>query len=1035
MKKIFTLLVALVATTALWAEDFSVDGIYYNILADKTKEVEVTYCWGYNEYSGSVTIPETITYDGTTYSVTSIGDSAFHYCTSLTSITIPNSVTSIGKEAFSNCNNLVSVTIPNSVNSFGEAAFVSCTSLTSIAIPNSVTSIEKFTFIGCSSLISITIPNSVTSIGDWAFSECRSLTSVTIPNSVTSIGEGAFYWCSGLTSVTIPNSVTSIGEGTFRSCAALTSITIPNSVTSIGNSAFADCSGLTSVTIPNSVTSIGSGAFRSCSGLTSINVPKSVTNIGNEAFLGCSGLTFITIPNSVTSIGANAFSGCSGLTSITIPNSVTSIGEGAFRSCAALTSIVVEDGNMMYDSREKCNAIIDKSTNTLIAGCKNTIIPKSVTNIGNEAFLGCSSLTSITIPNSVTSIGNYAFWWCSALTSITIPNSVTSIGDYAFADCSSLSSINIPESVINVGPSAFSHSGIYNDDSNWENDELHIDNCLIAIKYQTKSGEYTIKNGIRLIAGGAFRGSHDITSIVIPNSVQSISESAFSGAYITSLVIPNSVKNIEKMAFSSCRYLSSVTLGTGITSIEEQLFIHCLALTTINIPENVKKIGANAFSNCEALESIYLFPATPPTLDTTTFYNASKPTCYITCGTLAEYQASDWNNYANSFVELCESKIFYTSLDGEIVVPYNSEAFGAKILDNSYEDGQGVITFQSTISRIGREAFHNCSSLSSIIIPNSVTEIERDAFSNCTALDTITIPNSVTYIGRYAFSNCTSLTSFDMSNNVEVIKEFTFYNCSALTEIVIPNSVKTIEYNAFDDCTRLGKVHIGASVETIYGEAFEGCNRLYDIYCYATYPPFVEESAFANYNVYLYVPCEKQRDYILDVVWGNFKFIECISSDNVETDGVVIIPTTNDVTIMWPTESNADTYTIVIKKGDEIFCTLTFNANGQLLNIAFAPSRDGNKRPAQYAEAVTNGYRFIVTGLEEDTDYLYNIDVKDTSNVTIKSYSGEFTTRAETAVEDIVTNDDSIQKTIRNGQLVIVRDGVEYNAQGQMIKE
>ena len=195
-------------------------------------------------------------------------------------------------------------------------AFHGCTSLTSVSIPNSVTSIGNSAFYRCSGLTSVTIPNSVTSIGQNVFSGCSGLTSVFIPNSVTSIGNSAFYDCSGLTSVTIPNSVTSIGQNVFSGCSGLTSVFIPNSVTSIGNSAFYDCSGLTSVTIPNSVTSIGQNVFSGCSGLTSVTIPNSVTSIGKRAFDGCSGLTSVTIPNSVTSIGKRAFDGCSSLAAI-----------------------------------------------------------------------------------------------------------------------------------------------------------------------------------------------------------------------------------------------------------------------------------------------------------------------------------------------------------------------------------------------------------------------------------------------------------------------------------------------------------------------------------------------------------------------------------------------------------------------------------------------------------------------------------------------------------------------------------------------
>ena len=471
------------AGTKTYAHDIEVENadgvIIYYVYTNNNTELAVSYygtsiSYSNNEYSGDVVIPESVTYNGIKYSVTSIGSYAFSGCSGLTSVTIPNSVTSIGNQAFDGCTGLTSVTIPNSVTSIGEYAFYNCSSLTSVTIPNSVTSIGSEAFEYCSGLTSITIPNSVSSIGSEAFSGCSGLTSIVvvsgntfydsrnncnaiiekatgtlilgcqttiIPNGVTSIGNGAFLDCSGLTSVTIPNSVTNIGGSAFFSCDNLTSVTIGNSVTSIGNDAFYHCKGLTYVNIPNSVKYIGSYAFYYCESLPFVTIGNSVTYIGFGAFSNCYGLTSVTIGNSVTSIGSEAFNDCSGLTSITIPNSVASIEEYAFSHCSGLTSIVVESGNTCYDSRDNCNAIIETATGTLIRGCQTTIIPNSVTSIGNQAFDGCTGLTSVTIPNSVTSIGRYAFSGCSGLTSLTIGNSVTSIGNYAFYRCSGLTSV------------------------------------------------------------------------------------------------------------------------------------------------------------------------------------------------------------------------------------------------------------------------------------------------------------------------------------------------------------------------------------------------------------------------------------------------------------------------------------------------------------------------------------------------------------------------------------------------------------------
>lgn len=288
--------------------------------------------------------------------------------------------------------------------------------------------------------------------------------------------------------------------------------------------------------IPNSVTEIGVSAFLGCENLTSVTIPNSVTTIDRMAFMDCSKISSLSIGNSVKSINDGAFSRCSGLSSLTIPSSVTKIGENAFYCCSSLTTISVDIKNSYYDSRENCNAIIETSNNELILGCQNTIIPNSVTSIGHGAFRECSGLTSISIPSSVTSIGSYAF-----------------------DDCNNLTSIDI------------------SDLDAW---------CRITF------AEYSFTNDHRLFLNG-----EEIKELVIPNSVTSIGNYAFSCCSgLTSVTIPNSVTNIGYEAFYGCSGLTSVTIGSGIKTIDNLVFVYCYELTDVYCyAKEVPSTHPNAF--------------------------------------------------------------------------------------------------------------------------------------------------------------------------------------------------------------------------------------------------------------------------------------------------------------------------------------------------------------------------------------------------------------------------------------------------------
>ena len=436
------------------AYDFESDGIYYNIESDNS----VSVTWGDNDYEGDVTIPETVIYNDFEYTVTSIGDRAFEYCSSLVSIDLPDSLTSIGNSAFYGCSSLVLIDLPDSLTSIGNWAFGGCSSLVSIDLPVSLTSIGEYTFNRCISIVSIDLPDSLTFIGDEAFSDCSSLVSIDLPDSLLNIAGGTFAGCTSLVSIDLPDSLLNIGWSTFQGCSSLVSIDLPDSLISIGDYAFQWCSSLVSVDLPDSLISIEVGSFSSCSSLTTINVSKD-----NQNFISLNGILYnkdittliqypagltdteYSLPSTVTSIGDSAFAACINLVSIDLPDSLISIGDWAFDTCFSLGSIDLPD-SLTYlgeGAFKDCRYLVSID------------LPNSLTSIGEYAFLDCSSLVTVDLPDSLTSIGEYAFWRCRCLVSIDLPETLTSIGNWAFGGCSSLVSIDLPETLTSIEWAAF----------------------------------------------------------------------------------------------------------------------------------------------------------------------------------------------------------------------------------------------------------------------------------------------------------------------------------------------------------------------------------------------------------------------------------------------------------------------------------------------------------------------------------------------------------------------------------------------------
>ena len=652
-----------------------IDGINYS-LDSSSKTASVTSLT--EKYSGDIVLPETVEYNGVTYSVTSIGSSAFSCCSGLTSVVIGNSVTSIGNYAFESCSGLTSVVIPNSVTSIGDQTFYNCSSLTAVHIEDIAAWCNiKFT----NGYFNRYTSNPLYYNGNL-YLKGEKVTDLVIPNSVTSIGDQTCYGCSRLTSISIPNSVTSIGESAFSSCKNLTSITIPNSVTSIGESAFSDCKSLTSITIPNSVTSIGDQTFDGCSNLTSITIPNSVTSIGDNAFEYCSGLTSITIPNSVTSIGDYAFEYCLGLTSVVIGNSVTSIGSSAFYACSGLDRIYLlseqpftYNSNALISGHERAIIVPESAVETYRTAEGWSWIAKYITGseratksievtasnsgsavrtaIGDKLVDGVVDLTIKGTINSYdiivlnqkmpilhnldlseativecdypyyksyctkdSTLSAYMFYTKSSLRNVELPtNLVGMLGSYAFYECSELRNITIHEGITEIGDYAF-------------------------------SGEFSLKNitipeGVTKIGPFAFECS-DITTVRFPKSLEIIASSAFSSSRLKEIILPPSLESIGSSAFYSTQ------------------------LTEIRLPSSLKSIGANAFYSCP-LKKVYTYTILPLAISDGTFSNAANAELYLPETSSENYYfAAGWNSFLNHTTFNEPYEYFYLNGDKEV---------------------------------------------------------------------------------------------------------------------------------------------------------------------------------------------------------------------------------------------------------------------------------------------------------------------------------------------------------------------------------
>ena len=856
--------------------------------------------------------------------VTSIGNCAFYYCSSLTSIEIPNSLTSIGDYAFFSCNGLTSVTFPNSVTSIGYNAFYNCSGLTSIDIPNSVISIRGGAFSGCSGLTFIDIPNSVTSIGSDAFYGCSGLTSVTIPNSVTSIGRSAFCNCSGLTSIEIPNSVTSIGGYAFSGCSGLKSITIPNSVTSIGESAFSGTAWYNNQ--PDNLVYAGLVAYKYKGTMpenTTVSIKEGTLGIAGKAFYNCSGLTSVTIPNSVTSIGNEVFEGCSGLTSVTCEaTSVPSTGSNVFYNVplSSATLYVPNSALKAYKTTEPWNGFGNIKPFDFINGsCGENVnfILNFETGIltitGTGAMNSYSSYSSVPwysytsyiktveISDGVTSIGNYAFCNCNSLASVTIPNSVTEIGQYAFYG-TNLKTLIVGTGMLSFGTNAFSTRPVKTiwltntppeGYTNAQGTVNYVANSQYSslsnkIEYKFLSSMFEV-DGVRYVPVSPSERTCDVIDCVYNDSITEVSINPTVSYRNINMKVQNvqpytfyQYTNIKKVSldidgsigesvFSGCNNMQTVVLGENITGIGEYAFNNCAKLNSIIIPDAVTSIGQYAFSGCSGMKSVVIGDG-PNTIGDNAFSG---------CSSLSSVTIGKGTNSIGSYAfSGCNSLASISLGEGTEII--NQYAF-----QNCYS--LTSITIPGSVNSIGNYAFSGCSGLKTVIMANRQTGGDlrlgcngsNPLFVDC-PLDYVYIGRNIlystgSYYGYSPFYRNTSLRTVVITDKETDISENEFYGCTNLQNVQIGDGVTAIGNWAFSGCSSLKNFSFGTHVKTIGKEAFSDCTAVTAITSKAQTPPVCSSQALDDINKWdcvLYVPEGYASSYQNADQWKEFFFIE-----------------------------------------------------------------------------------------------------------------------------------------------------------------
>lgn len=850
-----------------------IDGLYYDL--DKSNHTAtVTYeTKGSNNYAllpADVVIPESVTYEGITYSVTKIGAQAFQNCSSITEVTVGKELKNIGARAFLNCKSFTAMLLPDEFTTMGESAFEGCIKLTVVKLGKSLTAVPAHAFKNCVALSEMDIPASVKSIGDQAFYNDSTIAVVTMREGLETIGNEVFWNNSGVRSFVIPGTVQTIGTNSFYGCTNTSTLRfkdgdgiltidtkdthsrkIDDMTVNISSSEerekyrdrkydyFYDCPIKTlylgrnlkydysnSISIykgaiyrPWDTETRASAPFANSTTLTNVTVGPKVTFVYDHLCDGCSDLSNVVLGSALQSINDYAFANCIKLLSITYPASLDSIGNYAFSGCKILSSTSFQESS---DHELK---IKDASFKDCVA-LSEVRFPGQLSLLGDNTYQGCTALKDVVFSKNeqyqpALTIGSYTFAQCSLINTFFFPSRLTSVGNFAFTKCYRLTNLTFEDS----NEAIWLGSGAYYNNYNGKNDDDYDDvykplfyNCPLTSLYMGRNIDYTSDYG-----RAPFCKQHILTDVRFSQAgtvTYCKDNLLYKVNNCASLTLPESLTSIGDETFAGMSKLRSIVIPNSVTAIDYSAFEDDTALESVRLSTSCPYLPKYMFSGCSGLKTITI-PAVVNKMNDKMFTNCTSLTTVIfdDAPEMIDmgYGSSEENN---GLFRDCPIETLYLGrrLSYNTDQPSRSPFYSIAELKN--------LTLGKYLKVVDKYMFSYCTGLENVYVPDNITSINMWGFRGCSALKSVRFSENLSQIGDYGFSECASLDNVTFPASMTSTSDNSFSNCSSLRNLDLGKNLLVIGPSAFENDSILSGVNIP---ETVYGlgvGAFKSCVSL-----------------------------------------------------------------------------------------------------------------------------------------------------------------------------------------------------------------